>query len=614
MLSAADRPDLTVLRSFATNSEIVDIAEYISDKYDSFSVCLLDDTQGVHLTSIKHSSGPKLSNILHEVFVAWLAGSGKKPVTWMTFVKCLRNVKLNTLADIIEEGYQNDSSEVVETTTQKKVTSTETVKLNAESSNATNTSVKSAPITSSKETVKGQDFESIKTKTKKYEHPVQDPLDFKEEFRRLRIRDEEWENLCRALNVADEETMFNLRNYYNSGAERLYYCTHLFFRNNIMGTVTWEKTIHALACNPPYLVTLAKVIAMKIGIDYYQAVGTEKPPRTLPQNLHRIDDVDLLDGELFELRFRRNIDICAVLNVDETTIADLNRTLKGDLKWEFCIYEYVHHGIGTWENVMKQIAGSPLNEVVTAKRIGTYYGINYYTAVSQDKPIHSPHPNHHKIKSILDLEYAVIPIIPLKDWEVLCTSLKVDKLTMFDLKRRHEEYRDIWEFCLIDYLKYGAATWEDIVHILASRPFGQIIKAKILARKYNVDFYAAMGWNNPASNLVLPNHHQIEDFDDFKATLSKNIPHEAWKSLCRQLKVDEATLTDVEQHWKTDARKWEICLRDFFDYGVATWERVIQAIVSAPLNQVVMAKKIAEDHGISYQEIMKDHNIVKDEL
>ena len=38
---------------------------------------------------------------------------------------------------------------------------------------------------------------------------------------------------------------------------------------------------------------------------------------------------------------------------------------------------------------MKIIAGNPLNEVVIAKRIGTKYGINFYTAVGQDHPIHS---------------------------------------------------------------------------------------------------------------------------------------------------------------------------------------------------------------------------------
>lgn len=109
LLFVADRPSLTVLRSFATlNGETVDIAEHISE-YNGFGVCLLNDTQGVLLTNIQRSFGPKTSTILHEVFIKWLAGSGKRPVTWTTFVKCLRDVKLNTLADIIEAKYRNET-------------------------------------------------------------------------------------------------------------------------------------------------------------------------------------------------------------------------------------------------------------------------------------------------------------------------------------------------------------------------------------------------------------------------------------------------------------------------------------------------------------------------
>ena len=62
------------------------------------------------------------------------------------------------------------------------------------------------------------------------------------------------------------------------------------------------------------------------------------------------------------------------------------------------------------------------------------------------------------------------------------------------LKRGSENDRQKWQFCLNDYLEYGAATWENIVRILASTgsPFGLVVKAKHLARKYGVDFHAAM--------------------------------------------------------------------------------------------------------------------------
>ena len=418
------------------------------------------------------------------------------------------------------------------------------------------------------------------------------------------------------MNIGDEESLNIVTNEFNSDHGRLEHCVSLFFKNNV-GTITWNKIIHALgnACDPR-LVVLAKVIAWRMHINFYRAVLMERPTHTVPQNHHKINDISELNNALID--FKRSheyydiADFCAALNVDLTTIANLNC----DIKWQFCIHDYFHYGIGTWEDVMKGLASSPLNDVVIAKRIGRDHGINYYTAVGQDQPIHSSNPNHHKIQreNITDLKNAVMTYIPYTDWEVLCRSLNVDKQTLTDLSRRWmDDDSDKWQFCLNDYLEYGVATWENIVRTLASK-FGHVVQAKNLARKYDIDFYAIMGWNNPASNLVQPDHHKIEKFDDLTATLSKNIRHEAWKTLCRQLKVDEPTLKDLEQHYKfkTDTGKWKTCLRDFFVYGEATWERVIQAVASDPLNQVALGEHIAEKHSINYQEVMKGH--VKDEL
>ena len=97
------------------NSGTVDIAEHIGDNYESLiGICPLNDTEGVLLTSIRHSSEPKIDSKLNEMFRKWLAGSGRMPVTW-TFVKCLCNVKLNRLADTIEEEYISEPAEVGDT-------------------------------------------------------------------------------------------------------------------------------------------------------------------------------------------------------------------------------------------------------------------------------------------------------------------------------------------------------------------------------------------------------------------------------------------------------------------------------------------------------------------
>lgn len=81
------------------------MVEHISPNSKEFGTCLLDDDDGVAFKSIEHSFGPHVGNILNELFVQWLSGRGKRPETWSTFVNCLRVVRLNFLADSIEEVY-----------------------------------------------------------------------------------------------------------------------------------------------------------------------------------------------------------------------------------------------------------------------------------------------------------------------------------------------------------------------------------------------------------------------------------------------------------------------------------------------------------------------------
>lgn len=107
----ADRPRLTDLRSFDTlNGKRIDIAEHIAPNSEEFGICLLDDVDGVSFTTIEGSLGPRASttDILSELFRQWLAGRGKRPETWATFVNCLRIVRLNYLADSIETVYEHN--------------------------------------------------------------------------------------------------------------------------------------------------------------------------------------------------------------------------------------------------------------------------------------------------------------------------------------------------------------------------------------------------------------------------------------------------------------------------------------------------------------------------
>ena len=207
------------------------------------------------------------------------------------------------------------------------------------------------------------------------EHLIQDRADVMKEFLdHLHIWCSEWVNVCRALNIRGE-SLNTVTNDFNSGKQRMIQCVFLFFKNN-KGIVTWEMIIRALAKNS-HLKTFAKVIAMRMSMNFYQVTHKERRIHGVPPNHHKINDLWELENILVNVKF---IDtyydrdtLCKALNVDLTTIP---ANLDCATRLKFCSYDYFYSGNGTWEDVMKRIAGSPTNDVVFAKRIGREYKIN----------------------------------------------------------------------------------------------------------------------------------------------------------------------------------------------------------------------------------------------
>ena len=108
------------------------------------------------------------------------------------------------------------------------------------------------------------------------------------------------------------------------------------------------------------------------------------------------------------------------------------------------------------------------------------------------------------------------------------------------------------------------------------------------------------------------NEHRIRNVDDLRYALL-NIPHEDWEVVCKQLNVDEPTVTDLKRWSENNSKKLEFCLQDYFDTGVATWEHVVYAVASEPLNKVVLANKIAQDYAVRCKPVT-DQKEIKDEL
>ncbi len=66
-----------------------DLAEQMPD-YSGFAICILEDKAN-QLEIIKRDSGRQVKDILNRVFIEWLNGRGKEPVSWKTLIQCLQS-------------------------------------------------------------------------------------------------------------------------------------------------------------------------------------------------------------------------------------------------------------------------------------------------------------------------------------------------------------------------------------------------------------------------------------------------------------------------------------------------------------------------------------------
>ena len=305
----------------------------------------------------------------------------------------------------------------------------------------------------------------------------------------------EWEDLCRLLNV-DAATIKDLKSptYYGSDVERKTFCLQEFFDT---GQATWEHVMHTIASDPLNKVVGAKEIGFEHDINYYAVMGIEKPMYTLPQGHHKIKKFSDLKYALNRVDSDDWEVICELFNVDEPTLAALKQikyVLMSSLeKFTFCLVDYLVYGVATWEHVMQVVASSPLDQIVTAKDIGDKYGINYHAVMGLEKPARSISPNDHKIKKFNDLVRAM-RTLDLDYWLELCQILKVDQGVIDDLKtfKRWRGDQVKWDRCVREYFDSGGATWEEVVHIIASDPFEKIIKAKAIAREHGISYQTVM--------------------------------------------------------------------------------------------------------------------------
>ena len=76
-----------------------------------------------------------------------------------------------------------------------------------------------------------------------------------------------------------------------------------------------------------------------------------------------------------------------------------------------------------------------------------------------------------------------------------------------------------------------------------------------------------------------------------------------WRSLCMNLGVSEGEMDNIIHN---DGTKKIDCLQAYWNGGDAKWSDVVRAVAMSPINNKRVAKEIAKDHGLDYNEIVKD--------
>lgn len=81
----------------------VNLAVKISPDYFTFGIQLLEDDNGEQICALEKELMKNPENICRQIFMLWLQGKGKQPVTWSTLVTILHEIDLNQLAQSIAD-------------------------------------------------------------------------------------------------------------------------------------------------------------------------------------------------------------------------------------------------------------------------------------------------------------------------------------------------------------------------------------------------------------------------------------------------------------------------------------------------------------------------------
>ena len=105
-----DQPTLIKCVRFRGRERRINISQEIGTKYITFGTLLLEERTGERVNAIaqKHMNDSEQTSL--EILKEWIAGRGKHPITWNTFIEVLHDTELRTLAREIEAVKLQDTS------------------------------------------------------------------------------------------------------------------------------------------------------------------------------------------------------------------------------------------------------------------------------------------------------------------------------------------------------------------------------------------------------------------------------------------------------------------------------------------------------------------------
>ena len=94
-----------LIRLVGKNGEQISIRDHLAGNWEDLFLCLNfeppEENQSM-IAVIKRNNGGRVEDACRDVLLKWLAGGGRKPITWTTFVEVLRDMGESSLANKIE--------------------------------------------------------------------------------------------------------------------------------------------------------------------------------------------------------------------------------------------------------------------------------------------------------------------------------------------------------------------------------------------------------------------------------------------------------------------------------------------------------------------------------